>query len=83
MKKTDPNYGIKSFSSYDTITYKSYLWFSKEPTYKVIDAIRKDGWIYDVTKDKWRCRVMGKGSYGYVKKFQRKLFDTYGITPMN
>lgn len=82
MKKTNPNYGIKSLSSYDTITRKSYLWFSKEPTYEVIDTIRKDGWVYDGIKNKWRCRVTGKDSYGYVKRFQRRILAIYGIPPM-
>ena len=83
MKKTNPNYGIKSFISYDTISQKSYLWFTENPTLDVIDRLRKDGWIYDGYKNKWRCSIVGMNSFSYTQKYQKRICYNYGIQPIN
>lgn len=73
---------VKCGICYDSISKKSYLWFVGNPPLTAIDLLRKEGWVYNGEKDKWRCKYSGEGSYTHAQKMRNRFCGSFGMKPI-
>ena len=80
---TQVNPVIYSYIFEDRENKHVYIYFSQEPSVEIIDLLRKDNWIFDGIKDKWRCPENGDGGYRHASKTLNRLCQKFQVKKIN
>lgn len=70
---------ICSYVFQDNESKHIYIYFSEEPSSEMVDFLRKDNWIFDGIKDKWRYAENGTGGYKHALVTLNKLCQKFQI----
>ena len=74
---------VKCSIYYNASSKKSYLWFTGTPSTSAILFLRKDNWIFDSIKDKWRYSENGDGGYRHASKTLNRLCKKFQVKKIN